>query len=278
MMIARLCLFAVACAVPFVAQAADVEIRKAGRYVLLLDADRKPVAGTYWLSPSLKIRVRSREGALPTEPEFVDRDAFPTRLAAMLAFVNRRYSYIPEPTFGAIGKKENITQNETPLGPLAATLQPEKRVIRFSMIGTLASNLEDVDLINHFYTIERNDLETPGPEWGKRVYIETLDMDLSDAAAATVEHIVSGEAKSSGDFYIDYLIRGDYTPDFTSCLQKRRNAPDYAEKARQQREGSDKYMVDTFLPDGNAFWEIEPYVAPDEQAMNPYQICPVGAK
>lgn len=278
MMNARLCLFAIACAVPLVAQAADVEIRKAGRYVLLLDADKKPVAGTYWLSPSLKIRVRSREGALPTEPEFVDRDAFPTRLAVMLAFINRRYSYTPEPTFGAIGKKENITQKETPLGPLAATLQPEELVIRFSMIGTLASNLEGVDLINHFYVTERNDLETPRPEWGKRVYIETLDMDLSDADAAKVEHIVSGEAQSSGDFYIDYLIRGDHVPDFTSCLQNRRNEPDYAEKARRQREGSDKYMVDNFLPDGNAFWEVEPYVAPDEQAMNPYQICPTGAK
>ena len=276
MMIRALAFLAIAC-VPFAAQATDVAIRKAGHYVLLLDADGKPVAGSYWLSPSLKIRVHSRETGLPTEPEFVDKDVFPTRIAAMLALVNRRFSYAPEPSFAAIGKTQNITQKSTQVGPLAKMFGPEELIVRFSPMGTLASNLEGVDLINHFYVTERNDLQPPGPEWGKRVYIETLDIDLADRQAARVEHIASGEALSSGDFYIDYLIRGNYITDFTHCLEEKRRAPDYAEKARNQREGSDKHMADTFLADGNAFWEEQPSGAPDEQAMNAFQICPPGA-
>jgi hypothetical protein len=277
-MIARLFLLVIMTAVPLSAQAADAVIRKAGRYILLLDNEGKPVAGSYWLSPDLKISVRSRDGALPTEPEFRDRDFFPMRRGAMLKMVNYRYGYKPEPSSVGIGKTQVIARKATPIGPLAAMLRSDDLMIRYTRHGTLGSKLDGIDLINHFYTIERNDLEVPDAQWGKRVYIETLDMDLSDDDAARVESIASGEALSSGDFYIDYLIRVDVLPDLTRCLAERRKAPDYTEKARHQREGSDKYMAEAFPGEGTAFWEKEPFSAPDERAMNVYLICPPGAK
>ena len=277
-MIARLFVLAIMIVVPLSAQAADAVIRKAGRYILLLDKEGKPVAGSYWLSPELKISVHSRDGALPTEPEFRDRDFFPPRRGAMLKMVNYRYGYSPEPSSVGIGKTKVIARKATPIGPLAAMLRSDDLMIRYTLHGTLGSRLDGIDLINHFYTIERNDLEVPDAQWGKRVYIETLDMDLSDEAAARVQSIVSGEASSSGDFYIDYMIRIDILPDLTRCLEEKRKAPDYADKARRQREGSDKSMAETFPGEGTAFWEKEPFVAPDEQAMNIYQICPAGAK
>ncbi|WEZ83627.1 hypothetical protein P6U16_02020 [Rhizobium sp. 32-5/1] len=200
------------------------------------------------------------------------------RRGAMLRMINHRYSYSPEPSSVGIGKTQVIARKATPIGPLAAMLRSDDLMIRYTLHGTLGSRLDGIDLINHFYTIERNDLEVPDAQWGKRVYIETLDMDLSDDAAARVESIASGEALSSGDFYIDYMIRIDILPDLTRCLEEKRKAPDYLEKARRQREGSDKYMADAFPGEGTAFWETEPFSAPDEQAMNVYQICPPGAK
>lgn len=275
-MIARLFLLAVMMAVPLSAQATDAVIRKAGRYILLLDKEGKPVAGSYWLSPELKISVYSRDGALPTEPEFRDRDFFPKRRGAMLKLINNSYGYSPEPSTVGIGKTQIIARKETSVGFLAATQKPEELIIRHTLHGTFGSKLDGTDLISHFYTIERNDLKTPDPEWGKRVYIETLDMDLTDQQAARVERIQSGEALSSGDFYIDYMIRINVIPDFSRCLEEKRKATDYPEKARRQREGSDAYMANTFPGDGLAFWEIEPFSAADEQAMNVYQICPAG--
>ncbi|WP_139276141.1 hypothetical protein [Pararhizobium antarcticum] len=274
----RLFLLAVMMAVPLSAQAADAVIRKAGRYILLLDGEGKPVAGSYWLSPALKISVHSRKGALPTDPEFRDRDFFPMRRGAMLLMANYRYSYSPEPSSVGIGQTQVIARKATPIGPLAAMLKSEDLMIRYSFHGTLGSRLDGIDLINHFYTIERNDLEAPDAKWGKRVYIETLDMDLSDDDAARVASIASGEALSSGDFYVDYLIRVAILPDLTRCLEEKRKAPDYPEKARRQRDGSDAYMAEAFPGDGMAFWEKRPSGAPDEQAMNVYRICPSDTK
>ena len=46
-MIARLFVLAIMIVVPLSAQAADAVIARAGRYILLLDKEGKPVAGSY---------------------------------------------------------------------------------------------------------------------------------------------------------------------------------------------------------------------------------------
>jgi len=253
--------------------AEPAKVGEAGTYVLLLDEAGKPVAGAYWLSPALKITVRGRAGGYPTEPVFLDREFFPQRRAVMTFFDNAKISYSPDPLTLKIGQVERIVRRTDWLGPLTVRPPPEELPLKFSFTGVLASTLSGTDLINRFYSIERYDLSEKTAEFGKRVYIETLDMDVSADEGARIAALSMGKALSSGDFYIDYMIRADVVPEFTKCLREKRAAPGYEANARRQRDGSDMLMTTVFLTEGRAYWEREVF-PPDEEAMNVYRVCP----
>lgn len=253
--------------------AEPAKVREAGTYVLLLDEAGKPLAGAYWLSPALKIMVRSRQGGYPNEPVFMDREFFPHRRAVMTYFENVNISYSPDPLALKVGKVKRIVRRTERLGPLAAASPPEELPLKYTFTGLLASTLTGTDLINRFYSIERYDLSEKSDEFGKRIYIETLDMDVSAEEGARITALSMGKALSSGDFYIDYMIRADIVPEFTRCLREKKAAPGYEAKAKRQRNGSDMLMATDFLTEGRAYWE-QKVLPPDEQAMNVYSLCP----
>ena len=255
------------------AVAADAPPRDTGNYIMLLDEGGKPVAGAYWLSPDLKISVRVPSGGFPVEPVFVDREYFPQRRAIFGVFDNMKISYSPDPQTVDIGKTQRILRKTEPTGGMAHLATAGEMPMKYTMIGRLASTLGGFDLINRFYTIERYDLVTPDDYWGKRVYIETLDMDLTDKDAARVSGIETGTALSSGDFYLAMMVKMDGLPELISCLRQNRASPGYAEKAKRQREGSDTWMTTTFLTSGRAFWEQKDLL-PDYDDMDIYKLCP----
>jgi hypothetical protein len=253
--------------------AEPAKVGEAGTYVLLLDEAGKPVAGAYWLSPALKIMVRSRPGGYPTEPVYMDREIFPHRRAVMTYFENVKISYVPDPMEVKIGQVERIVRRTERLGPLAAASPPEELPLKYTFTGLLASTLTGTDLINRFYSIERYDLSEKSDEFGKRIYIETLDMDVSAEEGARVTALSIGKALSSGDFYMDYMIRADIVPKFTRCLREKKALPGYQANAKRQRDGSDALMATDFLTEGCAYWE-QKTLPPDGEAMNVYSLCP----
>ncbi|MDO9418621.1 hypothetical protein [Pararhizobium sp.] len=249
-------------------------IRQAGTYVLLLDSAGKPVAGSYWLSPELKIAVTATtHGGYPSEPIYLDREFMPQRRGVMLSFINRKISYSPDPLAVAIGDEVRIVRRDALLGPFAGAAVKETP-IKFTATGTVATTISGVRLINRLYRIEPYDLSDKNASWGDRVYVETLDMDLSKTDFDLVTAIETGTALSSGDFYIKYMLKADVLPDQTKCLREKQALETYETMALNQRDGSDKTMAAGFIRDGKAFWETSDDFPADERAMNIYELCP----
>ena len=85
---------ALSLAVAFVAfalpAAAAEDAEMPGSYILLIDKDGRPVAGTYRLGPGVQLVTESSDGGLPREAIYVDRAFFPQREASFLSFFNNR--------------------------------------------------------------------------------------------------------------------------------------------------------------------------------------------
>lgn len=256
-------------------------MNEAGAYIMLLDGDGRPVAGAYWLSPDLKIVVgTNRHRGLPSEPNYVDRAFMPQRRGVVAVFRNSRISYSPDPLAVSVGEEARIVRREELLGPLGGSAVRETPM-KLTVTGRLAATVSGIKLIVRRYRIEKddpndkdaNDGPWKGGPWGDRVYVETLDIDLSAEIAGLVKSVETGTALSSGDFYIRYMVKADVLPDLTQCLKEILAQETYEATALSQREGTDRMMATSFLRDGNAFWETGDDFPADSKAMNIYLLC-----
>lgn len=255
--------------------AADPDIsglRKPGTYVILLDGEGKAITGAYWLSPDIKAVIHSEGAAVGFEPIFVDREIFPRYIAVMSYFLNERLGYIPDPMTLDVGKTGDIVETTVPM----VRGQPgtiRQRTVHYGADGKVASTLQNVKLINHLYSIDGDRLAIPGRVAGKRVYIETLDLDLSAAGAARAESIEIGEAASSGDFQALYAVKAlPLLPDVVKCIEKARATPEFQAAARKQHDTADAWMATKFAAEGFAWWDRQD-VKPEDFEPDIARIC-----
>lgn len=252
------------------------EIREAGTYIMLLDSDGKPVAGSYWLSPDLKIAVSVRKHrGYPSEPVYVDREFMPQRRGVVLSFINSRISYSADPLSVSVGDEARIVRRSEMIGPFAGS-KIKETPMKLTVKGVIATTISGFKLISRLYRIEKDDPtdeNDQGNPWGDRVYVETLDMDLSADVASLVTSVETGTALSSGDFYIRYMVKADVLPEETKCLKEKQVLETYEATALRQREGSDRTMAMSFVRNGKAFWEDGDGFPADARAMNIYELC-----
>lgn len=252
------------------------KIREAGNYIMLLDSDEKPVAGAYWLSPDLKVAVTvAKHRGYPSEPIYVDREFMPQRRGVVLSFVNNRITYTPDPLSVDVGEEAKIVRRNQTMG-LFANQTPQETPMKLTVTGLVATKISGFKLMSRLYRIEKDgplDENEKISPWGDRVYVETLDMDLSAEIARLVTSVETGTALSSGDFYIRYMIKADVLPDQTKCLKEKQALETYEAMALRQREGSDKMMATSFVRDGTVFWETGDDFPADAKAMNIYELC-----
>ena len=266
-----LALLALGLAAPVAADADLSKIRKPGGYVIVLDKDGKAISGGYWLSPDLKVVVHS-ETSFPSVLTYVDREMFPRRIAQFELFMNATVAYDPEPTTLAVGKVAQIRQTEQFAGPLSKS-EPKTLPIAVATTGLVSSKIQNIDLISRRYSVDGDWFNIPGRKSGQRVYVETLDIDLSATDAANVASIETGEASSSGDFHAIYNIRGlPLLPAVVKCLEEIRTKPEFQSLVKKQHETADLWMATTYVATGKSWWDREK-VSPEEFEPNVSGLC-----
>lgn len=251
-----------------------VEITEPGSYVLLLDDAGKPFAGSYRISGDVKMAVQTKPGSGFGDAIYVDREFLPRREAEMLSFFNGKYAYSVDPLKTAIGDTVAVIRHETRLPPLFKdSIIEVSTPIKVSMNGVVAATIGNTKLVKRLYRIEKAGDQDAMIGWGDRVYLETLDTDLSAEAAGRIASIETGKAASSGDFLVLYTIKADTVPEFTACLLQQRQTPGYAELARRQHDGPDAFMASRFIAQGQVFWQDKD-LSETNFAMSAYQLCP----
>ena len=269
---------ALSLAVAFVAfalpAAAADDGEKPGSYILLIDKDGRPVAGTYRLGPGVQLVTESSDGGLPREAIYVDRAFFPQREASFLSFFNNRHAYTPDPTAVQVGEEARIDDRQTKLPPLFKDQKTEReRVFRLTVSALVASTLGDTKVVGKRYRREGYGPDDTDPWAGDRFYIETLDMDLSLAAAQRVAAMERGTALSSGDFLAQYTVRSTKIPAFAKCISDKRETADYKALAEAQRAGPDALMGTQFLSEGKVFWQ-DKALSEVQFKMSVFTLCP----
>lgn len=261
-------LLAVLLAMP--AAAADLsKLRQPGIYVIVSDKDGKAISGAYWLSPELKFVVHSEDAAAPAMGVFVDREMFPRRIAQFEIFLNVRLTYDPEPGSLPVGKIAQIKQTEK-----FPRSDPKTSLLAFATTGIASSKLQDIDIVSRSYGVDGDQFSIPGRKPGERVYIETLDIDLSAADAAKVAVVETGEALSSLDFHMLYVTRAlPSHPKVVKCFEEVRASPKFQTAAKKLRETMDQWMATTFMKDGKTWWDRET-VSPEDFGPDVASLCP----
>lgn len=245
-------------AMPVAADADLSKVRKAGGYVILSDKDGRAITGGYWLSPDLKIVIHSEDDASPTLVTYVDREMFPRRMAQFDMFINVQFSYDPEPVSLPIGKVAQIKQTTR------FSTSVETRPFSFATTGIVASKLEDIDIVSRHYGVDGDWFGIPDRDAGQRVYIETLDADLSEEDAAKVAKIETGEARSTGDFQALYITRAvPHLPKVAKCFEETRATPDFQAAAKKQRETGDQWMATIYAMGGKTWLERDGFTRAD---------------
>lgn len=92
-------------------------------------------------------------------------------------------------------------------------------------------------------------------DWGRRVYIETVDLDISREQAARVADIETGKAGSTGDFEGIYASRLLSSDDYTKCMTEKRAGKAYQDAVRREKETNDAWMAKEYLATGVPWWE-----------------------
>lgn len=239
--------------------AADIsKLRKTGAYVILSDADGKAITGGYWLSPDLKIVIHSEDDASPVLVTYVDRELFPRRMAQFDMFINAQFTYDPEPASLPVGKVAQIKQTTR------FSSSQETKPFAFATTGMVRSKLQDIDIISRHYGVDGDWFGIPDRDAGQRVYIETLDVDLSADDAAKVAKIETGDARSTGDFQALYLARAfPHLANVAKCFEEIRASPDFQAAAKKQRELGDQWMATIYAMGGKTWLERDGFTRAD---------------
>lgn len=233
-------------------------LRKAGSYVLLLDAEGRPIVGNYWLAPEIKIRTySSTPGGMPNPADYLDRDFFGGRRAIFATLVNVKDSFTLDPASVAVGQSASVTRTSRQVGRFGKESEPRKIVFKYTAVGLISEQMSGLPLVSRIYEIEPFDLTDTNLDWGRRVYIETLDLDLSREQAAQVASVETGQAGSSGDFMLLYMIKANIDAGYTNCLEEMRASADFKRSVERQRETNDRWMATGFLTSDIALWEQE---------------------
>ena len=118
-----------------------------GDYILLLDEQKRPLAGSYRIGPDVKMTIQGREGGLPRNPVYLDRAFFPTREAEMLAFYNTRHAYSSDPAAIDVGGEMRIVDTETLQPPLFKDQKPEREKALNAVETRFSLPADQVDML-----------------------------------------------------------------------------------------------------------------------------------
>ena len=249
-------------------------LRKAGSYVLLLDAEGRPMAGNFWLGPEIKIRTdSSTPGGMPNPPVYADKDFFGGRRAIFPILVNVKDAITPDPVSVAIGQSASITRTAQQVGRFGKTSEPRIVTFKYTAVGLISEKMSGLPLVSRVYEIEPFDLTDTSLDWGRRLYIETLDLDLSREQAARVASVETGQAGSSGDFLLLYMIKANIDGAYTRCLEETRASADFKRSVERQRETNDRWMATGFLTSDIAWWEQEGNDAVLDAEIRYWELC-----
>lgn len=246
---------------PAAADADLSKLRKPGGYVIVSDKDGKAISGAYWLLPNLKIVIHSEGDTSLAQVTYVDREFFPRLMVQPDIYMNIRTTYDPEPSAQPVGKVVQIKEGSR----FASSTKIETRPVAFAVTGLVSSKLQNIDIVSRHYGTDGSWAGVPGRKAGQRVYIETLDVDLSAADAANVAAVETGEAASTGDFHALYFSRGliSSRPEVATCFRELRLKPEFQAAAKKQRETADRWMTTSFLFDGKSWWDRKDFSMPD---------------
>lgn len=269
-MIARLAILSLTVFVlcsPAVAQEA------AGSYVLLLDKDGHPLAGSYRIGPGVKMTLKTEGGGLPREPVYLDRAFFPAREAEMLSFYNARHVYGSDPSAVGVGEEARILDRETLLPPLFKDQKPEReKALKLSVSARVVLTAGTQKLVGKAYRVEGYETGEQDGRFGDYFHVETLDIVLPAAAARDIASVETGAALGSGDFQVLYVARSGTIPDFAKCLAEKRETTEYKALAEKQRDTVDAFLAAGFTQ-GKAFW-ADKALYEANYAMSVYTLCP----
>ena len=244
-----------------------------GDYVLLLDRDSHPLAGSYRIGPDVKMTLTSADGGLPGNPVYLDRAFFPAREAEMLSFYNGRHAYSSDPAAVDVGGEASILDKETLLPPLFKDQTPEReKTLKLTVLARLAFGPAERKLVGKVYKVEG--IEPGDKDWryGDFFHVEALDIVLPANAARAIASVETGKAIGSGDFQALYVEKSGALPDFVSCIAEKRRTPEYKLLAERQRAGVDAFLAENFTS-GKAFW-ADTALYDTNQAMSVYTLCP----
>ncbi|MBW6420037.1 hypothetical protein KX729_01110 [Rhizobium sp. XQZ8] len=237
------------------ASAEPAKIGEAGDYVLFLDKNKKPVAGTYWVSPDVRaVAHASMPGGSPSNLIFVDREFFPTRVAAPVYFLNYEYSYSTDPLALDVGQSRDMVENRRQVGLLADQVKPRDTPFKLTIRAKIASTINGYNLTSLVY-FKETDVKDPPGQWGRRIYVQPFGIDLSSELAARVDSLTVGKADSAGDFHVIFTEMADVIPSLTQCIREKRKTEEYKAAIRSDHEKVDTVMARDFLNEDIGWWE-----------------------
>lgn len=256
------------------ASAQTAKIGEPGDYVLFLDKDKKPVAGTYWISPDVRaIAHASMPGGSPSNLIFVDREFFPTRVAGPIYFLNQKYSYSADPLALDVGQSLDMVENRRQVGMLADQVKPRDTPFKLTIRAKIASTINGYNLMSLVY-FKETDVKDPPGEWGRRIYVQPFGIDLSSELAARVDSLKVGKADSAGDFHVLFTEMSDVIPSLTPCIREKRKTEEYKAAIRSDHEKVDTVMARDFLTEDIGWWERVDMPRTIEFLM--FDMCPLS--
>ncbi len=249
-------------------------LRKPGSYVLLLDAEKHPIAGNYWLSEGLKVSTHSRNpGSYPQSLLYSDQDFPPGRVANMYLFLNGKETVTPDIRAVPVGETATVTREYEPVGRLAKKAEVRKLTYRLTTVALVSETMAGAKLLSRIYEIAPTDPANKEMDWGRRVYIETLDLDISREQAARVADIETGTAGSTGDFEGMYASRVLANDAYAKCMAEKRAGQEYKDAVRREHETNDAWMVKEYLATGIPWWEQDDVNANMDALLDVTGLC-----
>lgn len=253
-------------------------LRKPGSYVLLLDADKRPIAGNYWLSEGLKVSTHSRNpGSYPQPLLYTDRDFPSGRIANMYLFLNGKETVTPDIRAVPVGDTVTVTRKYEPMGLLAGKAEARSLTYTLTTVAVVSERMAGAKLLTRVYEIAPADPANKEMDWGRRVYIETLDLDISREQAARVADIETGKAGSTGDFEGIYASRTLGSDDYAKCMAEKRAGKEYQDAVRREHETNDAWMAKEYLATGVPWWETADVKARTDALLDVTGLCLPGS-
>lgn len=226
-----------------------------GDFVILLDAQGRALAGTYWIAPDVRaVTEIPPHGALPRPIAYVDREFLPTRSGDPVSLNNARISYSADASALDVGQSLEVVERRQPVGRFADQIKPSETRFRVTVKGKFASRIKGYDLVSRIYLKEPQDKDAWG-NWGEHVFIEPFGMDIPAEMAKRVATLQTGKAGSAGDFFaILSELSAVALPDYVACIKRTRQTEAYKATVARDREIVDLQMSGFASGDGG-WWE-----------------------